>query len=290
MKSHVDRPRERMPKWKRRLWKRYVQFISRFKSHTFASLASFGTAIVAGKRQRISFDPAAGVYVIDGAFPHRFAHKARMDLFASGLQERGYVLGDGYLLRRIQFKDGDIVVDCGANIGDLGLYFAAIGVNVRVIAFEPSPVEYEVLVRNLADNPFTEVLGTYNVALWKESSPGMDFFVKSESADSSILPIIDYDRKITVPCRRLDEMLPRQPYRLLKLEAEGAEPEILRGATGILNCFEYVAVDAGFERGLMQETTAPEVIQFLFAHGFELVDLNPKRVTFLFRRVQRSTG
>lgn len=69
-----------------------------------------------------------------------------------------------------------------------------------------------------------------------------------------------------------------------------AEPEILRGATGILNCFEYVAVDAGFERGRMQETTAPEVIQFLFAHGFELVDLNPKRVTFLFRRSHRSTN
>jgi FkbM family methyltransferase len=273
-----------MPKWKRQIWKSYLRFIGRFDNHSFARLASFGATVISGARQRVKFDAETGSYTVDGMFCHRFAHKSRVDLFLYGLQDRGHVLGDGYLLGRVQFEDGDIVVDCGANIGDLGLYFATIGMRVRVFAFEPSPVEYDLLVRNVAANPFTDVLGTYNVALWEESSDGVDFFVKSESADSSILPIANYDQKITVPSRRLDEILPRRKYRLLKLEAEGAEPEILRGAGQILDCFDFISVDAGFERGMTQETTAPEVIRYLFAHGFELVDLNPKRVTFLFQR------
>ena len=276
----VKRLTRKMP-----LYKRYERMIRRFEGRTFAALASLGSALCGQTRQRIGFDRAANEFVCDGPIPHRFAHKRRARLFLDGTLARGRELGEDYLLGNIRFDDGDIIVDCGANIGDLGLYFAAIRQKVRMIGFEPSPVEYGLLVKNLEANPYIEPIGVHNVALWERTAAGIDFFVKSQTADSSIIPIADFDQKITVSCRRLDEVLSRRPYRLLKLEAEGAEPEILRGATGVLDCFDYVTVDAGFERGVKQETTAPEVTRFLFANGFELIDLTPKRVTLLFRRI-----
>ena len=50
--------------------------------------------------------------------------------------------------------------------------------------------------------------------------------------------------------------------KLLKLEAEGAEPEILQGATEFYQS-EICSADVGAERGLKYETTILETIKFL---------------------------
>jgi hypothetical protein len=70
--------------------------------------------------------------------------------------------------------------------------------------------------------------------------------------------------------------------RLLKLEAEGAEPEILAGGKKILQLIDYIAVDCGFERGLKQESTLREVLNILYGNSFRLIDFNYKRMSFLF--------
>lgn len=46
---------------------------------------------------------------------------------------------------------GRTILDAGANVGDTALYFASLG--ARVEAYEPDPVTYEMLLRNLALNP-----------------------------------------------------------------------------------------------------------------------------------------
>ena len=71
--------------------------------------------------------------------------------------------------------------------------------------------------------------------------------------------------------------------KLLKLEAEGAEPEILLGAGDALKQVEYISADLGPERGLSQETTAATVINFLLARDFRLVDVFAERLVFLFK-------
>ena len=42
---------------------------------------------------------------------------------------------------------------------------------------------------------------------------------------------------------------------LLKVEAEGAEPEVLQGLKKNLSRVEFITVDCGFERGLNQKST-----------------------------------
>ena len=60
--------------------------------------------------------------------------------------------------------------------------------------------------------------------------------------------------------------------KLLKLEAEGAEPEILMGAENKLELIQYIAADLGFERGKKEESTYKQVTNFLLSRGFILVN------------------
>ena len=57
-------------------------------------------------------------------------HKSRMHLYNSGLQNRGINLGKSYLLQNIEFMKDDLVIDCGANMGDLQLYFRNLEVSI----------------------------------------------------------------------------------------------------------------------------------------------------------------
>ena len=86
-----------------------------------------------------------------------------------------------------------------------------------------------------------------------------------------------------MPTRRLDGLLPDQPIKLLKLEAEGAEPEAIAGCAGLLGSIEYISADLGFERGVAETSTLGAVTNFLVPRGFEIVANGRKRLTVLYR-------
>jgi hypothetical protein len=67
------------------------------------------------------------------------------------------------------------------------------------------------------------------------------------------------------------------------LEAEGFEPEIISGMENCLENIEYISADLGFERGINQETTAPQVLNFLLNEGFEIIKINGVRFVFLLK-------
>ena len=186
-------------------------------------------------------------------------------------------MGETYFLPKIDFQPGDVVVDCGANIGELKYYFLVNDIPVEYIGIEPSPLEYACLEQNAAPSK------TYNVGLWDRDGE-LDFYVSSHHADSSLIEPPSYDEVVRVPTKRLDELLPDTRIRLLKLEAEGAEPEVIAGAEGILQNIEYVSADLGPERGIEQTSTLGDVTNFLLARGFEIVATGPmKRLTVLYR-------
>ena len=192
-----------------------------------------------------------------------------------GMEARARYLGDVYNLDKIGFRNGDTVIDCGANIGDLNLWFDLEGLKINYIGFEPSPVEFECLKKNF---PSGEM---HNVGLWTEEGE-LEFFVNSHLADSSLIEPKRWNKKIKVRVSRLENYI-SDKVKLLKLEAEGAEPEILQGLGGKLNLVEYISADLGFERGISEESTLVPVTNFLLSCGFELVDVSHGRVCALFR-------
>ena len=196
-----------------------------------------------------------------------------------GFARRAELLGNAYFLPQIDFRPGDVVVDCGANVGELKLYFTQNAIPIEYIGIEPSPLEYDCLKGNVAPSE------TFNVGLWNTEGT-LDFFICSQTADSSFIEPPRYEEIIKVPVRRLDNLVPDKPIKLLKVEAEGAEPEVIEGCSGILSRIEYISADVGFERGVTEANTMAPVTNFLLANGFELVDVGQKRLIALYRNTR----
>jgi len=233
----------------------------------------------------VSYDADRKLYITHDGEDHAIAHSRRLSKLFHGHHSRGRRLVYEYLLDRVAFEDGDWIIDVGANTGDLCLAFRALEKKVNIEAFEPAPGEYAALSANLATSSSVINFRAHQLALWNERSEGLTFYMKSGSADSSLLPIEDADDIVTVPSARLDDLFAgdTRRFKLLKLEAEGVEPEILEGAESLLPRIDYIAADVGFERGSEQESTLPQVANFLVERGFEIVGFEYGRLTLLFR-------
>ena len=231
-----------------------------------------------GVDARVRFDGTRRAFVVrSGKYSLAFRHEAQAYYACKrGIVRRTQLLGETYFLPQIGFAAGDVVVDCGANVGELKYWFLEQGLPVEYIGIEPSPLEYRCLGENVAPSQ------TFNVGLWDRDGT-LDFYVSSQMADSSLIEPPEYDEKIQVPTRRLDSLLAGKSIKLLKLEAVGAEPEAIAGCEGLLGDIEYISADLGFERGVDQTSTLGEVTNFLLARGFEIVANGRKRLTVLYR-------
>lgn len=209
-----------------------------------------------------------------------FAAKTRSKLYRRGIDHRLWVIARDYMLDEIPLEDGDTVIDCGANIGEFGLAIARKGTRIRYVGFEPGPSEFACLKRNIPEGDLRQT------ALWYEKAE-LTFYLDPTRADSSLIDTGRSDSQVTVPCVRLDEVLPRQPIKLLKIEAEGAEPEALAGSEKLLDQCSYIVVDAGPERGSDNQETTAEVVNFLVRRGFDLVRIRHSRVVLLFSRAHQ---
>ncbi len=210
--------------------------------------------------------------------------KKRLYSYQKGIVSRLSKLASCYFIDKIPLEDGDNVIDCGANIGEVGMYFQIKGLRLKYYPIEPSIKEATACDLNNSIHS----IKTSTTALWKENTV-LDFYVKEDSADSSLIEFENYRNKTTVNAVTLDEFCIKNNIdhiKWLKLEGEGAEPEILLGAHNILKKIDYVSVDCGFERGKEKQQTFTQVLNQLHSYEFELVDMNFGRVTCLFKKLK----
>ncbi len=136
----------------------------------------------------------------------------------------------GYALDTIPFTHGDVVLDIGAHVGVVSCYLGSEYPGLRIIAFEPQPECFARLKRNLATNGVKNVLAVNKAVTGdgrevriygnlKANSGGTSLFLgepddPGTAAQSTTLAQIYRDYGI-------------ERVKLLKLDAEGAEYEII---------------------------------------------------------------
>lgn len=177
---------------------------------------------------------------------------------------------------------GNIVVDIGAHIGGYAVYAAKLG--ARVIAYEPMPKTYELLVKNLELNRCGNVRA-YNAAL--SSSTGI--ITLNTDADGTILTSIYHDasfpHKVAVPSVSLHEAFRRNKLKhvdVLKLDVEGAEYDILLNAQPAdLRKVQTIIME--FHDHLSHGHNRHELTKFLHHHGFVVRELSLWITTTLFK-------
>ncbi len=177
----------------------------------------------------------------------------------------GEYLENEIKLYRLLVGADDLVVDGGANIGCFTLYFArAVGAKGAVYAFEPQRLIYQNLCANMALN------GIANVAAWQAglgAEPG-----------TMTVPWMRYDRPGNfggvalaaegpgdkVQITTIDALdLPR--CKLIKIDVQGMEGEVLRGAEATIAKFRpYLYVENDIRE------SSPALIQQLFDLDYRL--------------------
>lgn len=212
----------------------------------------------------------------------RFYHRKQgLYAYGKGFKKRKNELLSTYLIKNLEFEDDDVVIDIGANNGDFYLCFDK---KIKYFAYEPSPLVFSNLEYNIKNH------NLFNKGLSNLADNKIDFYLKDEFGDSSILPINDYTKKISIETTTLDEEIDKiqQKIKLIKLEAEGFEPEILQGLKKHLNSVQYITIDCGFERGIKQESTIAECSNYLLKNNFEMIDFGSPRIVALFK-IKEST-
>lgn len=135
-------------------------------------------------------------------------------------------------------RKGDVVVDAGAHYGFYTLYASRlVGAEGMVLSFEPHPDNYKGLLTNLRLNDVKNVK-IFNVALG-EFDGHTKLYIRWPSGRHSVF--FRSKNHINVELARLDTIAERLSLKrvdLIKIDAEGAELNILRGASKVIGRFK----------------------------------------------------
>jgi len=151
---------------------------------------------------------------------------------------------NSYRLQDVDFAPGDVMVDVGAHVGAASIYVAKNNPGVTVYAYEPVPELFDLLCKNALAHGVSEQIQAFNFAV---TSDGRDVALQGDldvsSGGMSIFPHLNYKSKksISVPSVALTDILDTVGYcRLLKMDCEGAEYDILQSPNGLLNSVEWL--------------------------------------------------
>jgi FkbM family methyltransferase len=140
-----------------------------------------------------------------------------------------------------------ICIDIGCYKGDILRYMMEAAPKAKHIAFEPSPAQYQSLKET-----FDQQATIYPYALGNENGTTSFNYVATNPTYSGLRQRQykgeETIEKIQVEVRRLDEVIdPSMPIHIIKIDVEGGEYDVMKGATRLLDRWHPYLI---FEHGL----------------------------------------
>jgi len=149
--------------------------------------------------------------------------------------------GDVDRFVRFCLNRGSVFVDVGANIGYYTLVASnLVGLSGRVHAIEPIPSTVAILKANVKLNGCSNVI-IHETAAW--SSKGK-LVLRVPKSWYGLASFARDGVSVTVGAATLDELLQNEDFvDCMKIDVEGAELEVLRGAKSILKKTKYLVLE-----------------------------------------------
>ncbi|MEZ7779815.1 FkbM family methyltransferase [Micrococcus luteus] len=171
---------------------------------------------------------------------------------------------------------GDLVIDVGANIGNHTLNLACVA-DARVVAIEPDSHLADALRRSVELNGAVDRVEVYECAAGAQ--PGFGRLILHDPANlgTQSLSFEEGDAGQDVAVYTLDDLIQRQSVRMVKIDVEGFELEVLQGGMEMITrdrpliwveCLDYEAYEA--------------VSSLLSPLGYRVVDVVNASPTLLF--------
>ncbi|MFA6357072.1 MAG: FkbM family methyltransferase [Candidatus Omnitrophota bacterium] len=206
-------------------------------------------------------------------------------------------------------KQGNTVIDIGANIGIVTLLLAKlVGPKGRVVSFEPGPMSFALLTTNVLVNNYKNIT-LVNNAVSSISGTEQLFICPSGESDNQVskLPLDWEEDRISIPCHTvsLDDYFSRGgndgAIDFIKIDTQGGEYKALLGMKNLLarNKNIRLTVEYASYLPLWLESEKHEFFDLVRSLGFYIYDLKsvtPKLVSekdlleMYPRNTYRSTG
>ena len=172
--------------------------------------------------------------------------------FYCRINKADFITREDGIIEHFTPKQGDIVVDIGAHMGRYTIISSKrVGTNGKVVAIEAHPGNFEMLNRNIKLNQLTNVI-PLNYAVYSKETK-IKLYLPEEDSGFTIYNTImsnragTEDKFVEVNANTLDCLLQLNQIReeevnWVKIDVEGAEFEVLKGATNVLSKSKDIAL------------------------------------------------
>lgn len=219
---------------------------------------------------------AAGRYIykkIKPEFIEKFGYKLYLDP-----DDHLMLANNEYIIHPILKKiihDGDTVIDVGANIGVLTLFFRKlVGNKGMIYSFEPNPVAFSVLKKNINENNLANIQIEDKAVSNKNDK--VSFTIDSSITNSSISK--NHKDGVLLDCVSMDEYFTENKMKkidFVKIDTEGHDLTVLEGMTKIIQLNPELKIMVEYHTELLQEagTDPHDLLKFLHQQNFKIYDM-----------------
>lgn len=178
----------------------------------------------------------------------------------------------------------DVIFDIGANVGQTVDFYQDLYPKANIYSFEPVPSTFKHLKDHCAD---MSNVSCFDIAFGeKEERQTIKVMADANSVLNSLNTDVqadlcssdeDYD-SVEIKVKRLDDFAKQEGVKhidLLKVDTEGFEMPVLRGASELLDsqAISTVICEAGFMRTNTRNTYFGDINDFLEAKGYALFEV-----------------
>lgn len=171
----------------------------------------------------------------------------------------------------------DSIWDIGANYGQFAFMAHNVWPDLSIYSFEPDPISYEKLERSF--NKFSINGESFCLAL-SDKVESKQLLRYSNNANNSLLENATYAKggmeSMAVACTTLDvisKLSPEVSSAFLKLDVQGYELVVLRGAKDFLENCLFVLIEVSFSPTYSEGAHAGEIILAMRDYGFECIEI-----------------
>jgi FkbM family methyltransferase len=186
----------------------------------------------------------------------------------------------GYVLARVSeireaVKEGDTVIDIGANIGYFTVLLAnLVGPKGKVYAFEPDPRNFHLLQRTIERNGWTHVIAEQKGVSNKAGE--FTLYQTRSCAANTLTPDSEHISAVKVNVVTLDDFLSDEPHiDFVKMDMDGSEPLAIQGMAQLIQRSPNLQVVAEFEPGNVKRylSNPLDFITIAEQHGLTLTGI-----------------
>lgn len=162
-------------------------------------------------------------------------------------------------------KSNDLFIDVGANVGHFSLLAAGV-CDANVMAFEPISSTFIKLKKNINLNELHTKVNLFNIGLGDEN------LILKFTNNRDVMNAVALEHEldvVNVQVRTLDEMLAGKKPTFLKIDVEGFEFSVLKGAINTLksDSLKYIIIELN-SSSLKYGYSSKEIFDFLTLFNF----------------------